>query len=87
LDVAAYCGYKFVGIVLTVLAGMIFGYYAFYAFLILTGLCMAVFMVRTMKLVFPEIPSYNMGGSNRRNYFLFSIAILQFLEFYYLSIT
>jgi len=91
LDLVAYCGYKYVGIVITVLGGFLFGRYAFYALLTLTTAFMAIFMVRTLKLVFPDASSSfaaNTGmpsSSSKRNYFLLAIAVFQLIEGYYLS--
>jgi len=84
-DVVAYSGYKYVGIVLTVIAGILFGQYAYYSLFLFTSVCMAVFLVKTLKLVFPEVQTGYSAPSSRRNYFLLGIGALQFLEFYYLS--
>jgi len=88
IDVVAYCGYKYVGITLTLLGGYILGQYAFYLLLTVTTSFMAIFLVRTLKLVFPETGSFSNsmnGGSSKRNYFLIGIALFQLIEGLYLS--
>jgi len=50
-DLAAYCGYKFVGAVLNIVVGMTASTYIFYAVTLYTGICMAIFMVRTLRIV------------------------------------
>jgi len=83
-DVVAYFGYKYVGIVLTLVAGFLAGPWAYYPLMIFTSLCMAVFMVKTLRLVFPERTDAN-TGSNKKNYFLVGLGLLQFILQYYLS--
>jgi len=87
-DVVSYCGYKYVGIIVTVLGGLLFGHYAFYSLLTLTTGFMALFMVRTLKMAFPEVAAFgnSLNSSvNKRNYFLLGIALFQLIEGYYLS--
>lgn len=79
LDLISYCGYKYVGIVLTILGGFIFGRYGYYSLMLVTSLFNAIFMVRTLKHVFPE------GSDASRNYFLLGVAALQLVFGYYLS--
>lgn len=83
LDILAYCGYKYVGINITILGGLIFGRLAYYALMIVTSIFMAIFMVRTLRLAFIE-GSYGQGNKTR-NYFLFGIGVLQLFIQYYLS--
>ncbi len=45
---------------------------------------MAVFMVKTLKLVFPEGAPYGMMGA-KRNYFLLGVGVLQLVLCYYLN--
>ncbi|PRP80608.1 hypothetical protein PROFUN_11551 [Planoprotostelium fungivorum] len=83
LDIVSFCSYKYVGVVLTMLVGLIFGQYPFYAVLIFTSICGAIFMVKTLKLVFPDM---SMGGpKHKRNYFLMGVAVNQLILCYYLS--
>jgi len=83
-DVVAYCGYKYVGIVLTLIGGFL-GPYVYYALVITTGLFNAIFMVKSLKLVFPEGGGFGSPSTQKRNYFLFAIAILQLFLIYYLT--
>jgi len=89
LDVVAYCGYKYVGIVLASLAGFIFSSLVYYVLMLVTSIFMAIFMVNTLKLLFPEMANYAEGGptplSLKRKYFLLGVAVLQVLFGYYLS--
>lgn len=51
-DLIAYCGYKFVGLVLNILVGLVLGPgYIFYAVTVYSGISMAIFMVRTLRIV------------------------------------
>jgi len=88
LDVVAYCGYKYVGIVLAVLGGFIFSTPVYYVLMLVTSIFMAVFMVNTLKLLFPEMANYTEGPTHlsiKRKYFLLGVAGLQLLFGYYLS--
>lgn len=84
LDVVAYGGYSFIGISLSMLARL-FSTYAYYITLAYTSLCMASFLVRTMKrLLFAEARRYD-RDSTRRHYLLLLMALAQFPLFYWLS--
>jgi hypothetical protein len=86
LDVVAYCGYKFVGIIVSIIAGFVLGKYVYYGTTLLMSLFSAVFMVKTLKIVFSESSGgFGIGNQQKRNYFLFSIACFQLLLGYYLS--
>lgn len=75
LDLVAYCGYKFVGIIIILLAGWAFGWLGFIASFVVLALFMAIFMVKTLRLVVPQ--PLEATPRNTRNYALISIAILQ----------
>jgi hypothetical protein len=49
LDITAYSGYKFVGVVLSVLASALVGYWAYLPVCILTSLTMSLFMIKTLR--------------------------------------
>lgn len=72
-------------IVLTILGGVVGGTYAFYGLLIATSVFTAIFMVNTLKLVFPELTGYAESGTTRRKYFLLGVGLLQLFFGYYLS--
>ncbi len=83
LDVVAYGGYSFIGLSASVLASMVWSY-AYYLALPWTSLCMANFLVRTMKrLLFAEARSYD-RDSTRHHYLLLLIGVAQFPLFYWL---
>jgi len=84
LDIVAYCGYKYVGITITILGGLIFGRLAYYALMLTTSVFMAIFMVKTLRVVFPE-SGENLQGPNKRNYLLATIALVTVFQNYYLA--
>jgi len=86
LDIVAYCGYKFVGITVTMVAGFLSGSYGFYTLLVTTSIFMAIFMVKALRGVMPELGGYGSTGSDKlRKYFLLGIGLLQPLFAYYLA--
>jgi len=87
LDVVAYCGYKYVGIVITVIGGIALGHFGYFFLMLVTSVFMAVFMVKTLRLVFPDRGEASFGGvgNNKRNYFLVGLGALQLIFQYYLS--
>lgn len=83
LDIVAYGGYSFIGVSLSVFAHM-FSTYAYYITWFYTSLCMASFLVRTMKrLLFAEARRYD-RDSTRHHYLLLLMAVAQFPLFYWL---
>lgn len=89
LDLCAYCGYKFVGIVVNILSGLVIGGYFSFLVSIYVGLAMGFFTIRTLRLVLVlestrvvvEAPI----NSTSKNYFLIIIAIFQMAVIYYLG--
>ena len=75
LDLVAYCGYKFVGIILILIFGWTLGWIGFIASFVTLALFMAIFMVKTLRLVVPQ--PLEATPRNLRNYALISIAIFQ----------
>lgn len=75
LDLVAYCGYKFVGIIFILCASWVFGTLGFIAAFVVFALFMAIFMVKTLRLIVPQ--PLEATPRNVRNYALISIAILQ----------
>jgi len=95
LDLVAYCGYAFLGIVLNMLVGVVLGSACYYLSLLWTGVCMGIFMVKTLRLLVQstEPSQQNMGfggqgssATNKRNYLLFAAAIIQPLISYFLGV-
>jgi hypothetical protein len=81
-EIIAYCGYKFVGVTANMISGMVLGSLAFHVTWFVNSLFMAVFMVKTLRLVIPK--PVESRAVNTRNYFLFFLAILQFVISYFL---
>jgi len=91
LDLTAYSGYKFAGLVVNILAGQIVGGYLYFLTTIYFGIAIGFFMMRTLKLVLVleatrsvvEVPS----NSSAKNYFLLLIALFQLVVMYFLGIS
>ena len=80
------------GITLATVVGFLLGHIAFYIVLLLSGVGMAVFMVKSFRRVAPPASAALAGGgggtnslTNMRNYFLLSVGALQLLMFYMLG--
>ena len=76
LDLVAFTGYKYVGLVINMTVRIILGYWLYYVSLVYTGVAIAYFMLNCMKGSIPEPPH---EGRKRRNYMLIGIAALQFV--------
>lgn len=77
LDIVAYGGYAFVGISIAILARIVWSY-SYFVVMPWTSLCMAIFLVKTMKRVlFTESRSFD-SDSSRHHYLLLLIAVAQF---------
>jgi len=50
-DLTAYCGYKFVGVVINIVVGLLTTSYMFHIVTLYTGISMGIFMVRTLRIV------------------------------------
>ncbi|XP_014675191.1 PREDICTED: protein YIF1B-B-like isoform X2 [Priapulus caudatus] len=86
LDVLAYCGYKYVGMIAVAIACMIFNNMGFYVALGWVSCSIMFFLVRTLKVqILPEAEADQLTGSKRRIYLLLLIAILQPIFIYWLT--
>lgn len=94
LDLLAYGGYKYVGIILAVLLNLVFQKTGYYIGLSYCGLSLAFFLVRTLRVqVLPEGSSPHQHdaysevstGNKRRLYFLLFVAGIQPLLMWWLS--
>jgi hypothetical protein len=92
LDIVSYCGYKYVGISISVLVGFLLGSkWCYYAALALTGIGMATFVVKSFRLAAPPAtaahgaPNPAHANNNTRNYFLLACGIVQLVLFYFLG--
>jgi len=75
MDLVAYGGYPFVFVSLELFAGLM-SRYAYYGMLLWGSLCMAVFLVKTMKrILFAEARHYS--ADMRHNYLLLTMAVAQ----------
>ena len=69
---------------MSVLVGFLIGATAYYVLLLVTSLSMAVFLVKTFRLVAPAALA-NGAASNARNYFLLAAGVSQPVLFYLLG--
>lgn len=77
LDVVSYAGYAFVGVSISIMARLVW-HYSYYVVMPLTSLCMAIFLVKTMKrVVFAEVRSFE-RDSSKHHYLLLFMALAQF---------
>ncbi|XP_058077837.1 uncharacterized protein LOC131226141 isoform X2 [Magnolia sinica] len=84
LDIIAYAGYAFTGMSVAVLA-WIFWSYAYYFMMPWMCICMAVFLVKTVKRVlFAEVRSHD-KHSSIHHYLLLFMAVSQFPLFFWLG--
>jgi hypothetical protein len=89
LDLTAYSGYKFVGLVANIITGLIIGGYLYFLTAIYFGIVTGFFMMRTLRLVLViestraavEVPS----NSSAKNYFLLLVAVFQLVIVYFLG--
>lgn len=94
LDLVAYSGYKFVGIIVSTLISLVAGRTGYYCALSYSNLALAFFIVRSLKLAVltessQETSYYGSGsvttGHKRRLYFLLFVAGVQPLLSWWLS--
>jgi len=84
-DLIAYHGYTYVGVVLTSLTVIFLPEWVQWLTWLVTSLCMAKFMVETFKLIIERDTNETSNPSFRRNYFLLSTGLLQFVLSYFLT--
>lgn len=91
LDLLAYSGYKFIGIIMSILVSLVAGHMGYYVTLVYVNLALAFFLIRSLKVqVLQEKPSqyYNSTpatGNKRRLYFLLFVAASQPILSWWLS--
>lgn len=92
MDLLAYTGYKFIGIIASILISLIAHSTGYYATLAYANFALAFFLVRTLKAkVLPETTQANYYGdtptygNKRRLYFLVFVAIIQPVLAWWLS--
>lgn len=87
LDLLAFCGYKYFGMIVSCLGGLVFQSVGYYLILLWMSISIGFFMVRTLRLIIvPEsAPDGIARASKRRIYLLLFIALLQPLFMYFLT--
>jgi len=85
LDLLSYSGYIFVNLVVNHIVGIIGGSYLYYSTMIVNGIFMAVFMVKTLRLLVRVNQRGGVMRTNYRNYFLLTVAALQIVWSYVLG--
>ncbi|CAG0921366.1 unnamed protein product [Notodromas monacha] len=76
-DLIAYCGYKYVGMIVTTLCGHFLGATGYYSALAYTGVALAFLVSRALRVqIMPQVDEH-MGGNKRRFYFLCATAFAQ----------
>lgn len=92
LDILAYGGYKFVGIITSILLSLLGGKVAYYAALVYCSLALAFYLVRALKIQTMQEPNQTSyygdvpaSGHKRRLYFLLFVAVMQPLLSWWLS--
>ncbi|KAG5513822.1 hypothetical protein PMAC_000860 [Pneumocystis sp. 'macacae'] len=85
LDLAAYSGYKFIGIIVTMLSGMFLNLVLTYCVFFYTFIATAFFLLRSLRyILLPESnissnATMNLSQRRKRVYFLFGISMVQIL--------
>jgi len=82
LDMTAFSGYKYVGVVLTIVSSALIGYWAYLPVCIVSSLMMSLFLIKTLRRVCVTQGEYNMrlqldSMSSQRSIFIISVALLQ----------
>ncbi|KAL0269526.1 UNVERIFIED_CONTAM: hypothetical protein PYX00_007229 [Menopon gallinae] len=87
IDILAYSGYKFVGIIFAVLTSMVFYRFGYYLALIYFSISLSFFLIRTLKVkILPvnttpadpySVQPQHVGGDKRRMYLLLFIVGVQ----------
>lgn len=86
LEVVAYAGYPFVHVCLAYFFGAAFGRVTWHVMWVYSSLCMAVFIVRTIKRVIFHEARQSRVDSSSHNYVLLGLALFQFPFTYYLGL-
>lgn len=89
LDIFSYAGYKYIGILLTLMAYLLFGNLGYTVLFIYTAFSTSFFILRTLRLVvLPDSTSTVLSPQRkRRNYFLLLIAAMQIAFAFYLTLS
>lgn len=89
LDLLALCGYKYVGMILALLAGLLFKSFGYYCATAYMSLSISFYLARSLRLIIsPDHQGDSMGtssGNKRRLYILLFISLIQPLLMYFLT--
>jgi len=88
LDLLALCGYKYVGMILAGLAGLLFKSFGYYCTLGYTSFSIAFYLARSLRLLInPDNESdvARSSGNKRRLYILLFISLIQPVMMYFLT--
>ena len=86
LDLIAFCGYKYVGMILSLLAGLVTNMLGYYLVLLWTSGAVAFFLVQTLRVkVLPHSDDVVTHGTKRRNYLLLTVAGIQPILMWWLT--
>ncbi|GFR88305.1 protein YIF1B [Elysia marginata] len=88
LDIIAYCGYKFVGMTVSLLAGVMSTNTVYYCVLLWFCLALVFFLMRTLRVqIVPqsEAEDGHTRGTKRSLYFILSVSLVQPLLMWWLS--
>ncbi|GLG99732.1 Protein YIF1B-A [Gryllus bimaculatus] len=93
LDLVAFGGYKYVGIIVAVLLSLVFQRTGYYLGILYFGAALAFYLIRTLRIqVLPEGAAQHdpygnnvSSGSKRRLYFLLFVAVIQPILMWWLS--
>ncbi|CAH8515257.1 unnamed protein product [Schistosoma rodhaini] len=86
LDIVAYCGYKFVSMIVVLISYIGLDRPGYYFSLLYTSLALAFFLIRSLKLkILPHVEAYPSECNKRRLYLLLLIAFIQPLMMWWLT--
>lgn len=85
LDLVAYSGYKFFGVIVSILVSLVGGKSAYYAVLLYASLALMFFLTRSLKAQILPDTDQHFAGYKRRLYFLFALAVAQPVLSWWLS--
>ncbi|XP_033734758.1 protein YIF1B-B-like isoform X1 [Pecten maximus] len=87
LDILAFCGYKFLGMIVSLLAGLLFQSTGYYAVLLWFSLCIAFFLIKSLRVqILPHSEGDGFSkGSKRSLYLILCISLVQPLMMWWLT--
>lgn len=84
LDLCAYSSYKYVGVIVDLLVGIMLGSWMMTFATLITGFSLALFMIRTLNKVTSTGLTPSQDDASRRNYLLLSLGAVQILMSFFL---